>query len=335
MNEPLVSVITPFKDTHAFLDEMIDSVIMQTHLNWELIIVDDHSTDDSFELVESKSLNDSRIRLISNRGKGIISALQSGYIYARGIFITRMDSDDIMHPNKLASMVTQLQKSGRGYIALGKVKYFSAQILGAGFERYEQWLNDLTDRGDNFSNLYKECVIPSPCWMVYKLDFDQCGGFNSSTYPEDYDLAFRFFQNGLKCIPATETLHYWRDYAHRASRVDPNYADNTFISLKLTYFLKLHRDIDRPLVVWGAGRKGKSVSKALIDRGICFHWVCDNPKKIGKKIYGQPVCSFLDIDQMESPQHIITVANYDAQIEINVFFKSRWREAMIDFFFFC
>ena len=335
MNQPLVSIITPFKNTALFLTEMLDAVISQSYSNWELLIVNDHSTDTSNDLVAQYALKDERIKLLQNKGTGIIEALQTGYNKSEGDFITRMDSDDIMTPNKLESMVLDLQSNGLGHIALGHVKYFCEGEIGEGFKNYENWLNSLTSKGNNFSDLYKECVIPSPCWMVHQLDFDNCGGFNSSTYPEDYDLVFRFFEKGYKCIPSSQVLHHWRDYSSRASRTDANYADNTFVDLKLFYFLKLHKNIEKPLVIWGAGAKGKRIAKELLSQNIAFHWVCDNPKKIGKDIYGKQMLPFTEIDTFENAQNIITVANIQAQQEIRKFFEVRKKESMVDFFFFC
>jgi len=334
-NQPLVSIITPFKNTSLFLDEMLNSVVNQTYLNWELLIVDDGSTDKSWEVVSNWVAKDSRIKPYKNIGNGIITALQTGYDYANGEFITRMDSDDRMALNKISSMVTQLQNEGTGNIALGLVKYFSENGIGEGFKSYETWLNSLSSTGNNYDDLYKECVIPSPSWMVYRIDFDECGGFNSNRYPEDYDLVFRFFESGLTCLPSNQVLHYWRDYPTRASRIDKNYADNTFMDLKLDYFLKLHRLLEKPLVVWGAGNKGKTIAKNLIEMGVKFHWVCDNPKKIGKEIYGEKMLGFHVIDDLQNAQNIITVANPKAQMEIKNFFETRGKKSMIDFFFFC
>ena len=117
--------------------------------------------------------------------------LKFAYSKSKGNYITRMDSDDIMVPEKLELMVNALQKSGDGHIALGQVSYFSKDGISDGYYSYEKWLNKLTRAGSNYSEIYKECVIPSPCWMVSRKDFDLCGGFNSDIYPEDYDLAFR------------------------------------------------------------------------------------------------------------------------------------------------
>lgn len=331
----LVSIVTPFKNTSEYLDQMLGSVIEQTYKNWELLIVDDHSTDNSYDLVQGYAQKDPRIKVFRNHGSGIIPALRLAYSKSSGQFITRMDSDDWMASNKLELMLTDLQREGQGHVALGKVKYFSDAGIGEGFRNYENWLNDLIETGTNYTSLYKECVIASPCWMVHRSDFDVCGGFESNKYPEDYDLVFRFFAIKLKCIPSQHVLHYWRDYPTRASRTHSNYADNTFMDLKLEYFLRLHRLPEKPLVVWGAGGKGKGIAKVLIGLGVSFWWVCDNPKKIGREIYGQTLLPFAYIDKLENAQNIITVANPAAQLEIKKFFGARGKKSMIDYFFFC
>ena len=66
-----------------------------------------------------------------------------------------------------------------------------------------------------------------------------------------------------------------------------------------------------------------------------FYWLCDNPKKIGKKIYGVPLLHFSEIEKLAQPQCIITVANEDAQQEIRAFMEERDFQSMEDYFFFC
>ena len=135
------------------------------------------------------------------------------------------------------NLLNSLQNLGRGHVAIGKVRYFSETGIANGYKRYEKWLNSLTIKGTNFDEIYKECVIPSPCWMVYREDLDRCKAFSSNVYPEDYDLAFRFYMQGLKPIKCNEILHYWRDYPSRTSRTDNHYSDNTFLDIKSNYFL--------------------------------------------------------------------------------------------------
>ena len=261
MDNSSVSILIPFKNTAEFLPDCIQSIIGQTYKDWEILAVNDHATDNSPNIMNAYAQKDARIKVLKNDGKGIIEALRTAYSRSKGTYITRMDSDDLMASNKLEIMVNSLKNSGQGHIALGKVKYFSKDGVGDGYKSYEKWLNRLTEKGANYSEIYKECVIPSPCWMVHREDLEKAGSFSSQRYPEDYDLAFRFYEQGLSCIPSNDLLHYWRDYGHRTSRTSEHYAQNYFLDIKLYYFLKLDRDDHSPLVLWGAGKKGKTAEK--------------------------------------------------------------------------
>ncbi|OWW25595.1 glycosyl transferase family 2 [Zobellia sp. OII3] len=335
MEQPLVSILIPFKNTEAFLSQCIDSILKQTYPNWEVLSVNDGSSDGSKNLVESYAKNEPRIHLFDNEGNGIIEGLRMAYKHSKGEFVTRMDSDDIMTEDKLKTMAESLLEHGKGHLAVGQVHYFSHRGISNGYERYEQWLNQLTQTGDNYSEIYKECVIPSPCWMAYREDFERCGAFEPDLYPEDYDLTFRFYQNGLKCIPCSKLLHYWRDYDTRTSRTSEHYAQNYFLDIKLRYFLKLNYEPDRPLTVWGAGTKGKEIAKGLQAQNIDFYWLCDNPKKIGKHIYGKEMLHFSKLKELPNPQSIVTVANEEAQQYIRKFFSGLGQKPMVDYFFFC
>jgi glycosyltransferase involved in cell wall biosynthesis len=307
----------------------------QTYFKWEIIAVNDGSTDNSLEIVQDYAKKDERIQVLSNRGTGIIEALRTAYELSHGEFVTRMDSDDLMAPRRLKHMVAALLERGKGHLALGQVKYFSARGISNGYNRYEKWLNKLTLKGNNFSEIYKECVIPSPCWMIHREDFERCGAFQSDRYPEDYDLAFRFYENNLTCIPCDEVLLYWRDYDTRTSRTSEHYAQNYFLDIKLRYFLKLDWNPKRPLTLWGAGNKGKTIAKLLIKKDIHFQWICDNPNKIGKKIYGQELYHFNALKKLENPQTIVTVANSKAQEQIRDYFMTLNKKNIEDYFFFC
>jgi glycosyltransferase involved in cell wall biosynthesis len=335
MEPLLVSILIPVKNTAHFLTECLESVLQQDYEAWEVLAVDDHSTDGSYALVESFTLRDHRIRLLRNDGDGIIHALRVAYANSSGRLITRMDSDDIMPACKINAMAKDLQRHGPGHLALGKVKYFSFRGISDGYARYERWLNRLTETGNNFSEIYKECPVASPCWMVFREDLDNAGAFLPDRYPEDYDLCFRFYETGLKCLPSKQVLHYWRDYDTRTSRTHPHYSQNYFLDIKLYYFLRLERIPGKTLAIWGAGFKGKAIARQLTDGGHEFVWFCDNPNKVGKKIYGTTLLHFSELAAYPGAQSIITVANAGAQNEIRAFLGSLGQKPMRDYYFFC
>ncbi|MFT4544036.1 MAG: glycosyltransferase involved in cell wall biosynthesis [Bacteroidia bacterium] len=306
----------PVKNAGPYLEDCLKSILNQTEINWELITVNDNSSDESKLILEDFAKRDSRIIALENSGSGIINALRKAYAKASGNLITRMDADDLMPINKLIVLKKELLSKGTGHLAIGLVKYFSDEGLKDGYRYYESWLNELTASGTNYADIYKECVIPSPCWMVHREDFEKCDAFNPDTYPEDYDLCFRFYQHNLKVIPCAEVLHQWRDHSARTSRNDHNYADNRFLDLKLKWFLELDYNPTRPLVIWGAASKGKLLVKGLLNAGIKFHWMCNNPNKINKHVYDTLIENVSHIGALENPQVIIAVANKEQQAEI-------------------
>ncbi|WP_422104592.1 glycosyltransferase family 2 protein [Winogradskyella sp.] len=335
MPQPVVSILVPFKNTEAFITDCMRSILSQTYNHWEAIFIDDHSNDLSVSIVEKFSKNDHRIKCFKNEGTGIIEALRTAFKHSTGDYITRMDSDDIMTPNRLEVMLSNLLKHGKQHLAIGQVKYFRDDGISDGYARYQRWINQLTENGSNYSEIYKECVVPSPCWMLHRDDFIACEGFEPNRYPEDYDLTFRFYRAGYTCIPCNKVLLHWRDYSTRTSRTHEHYAINYFLDIKVHYFLELDYDSHRPLTIWGAGHKGKTVAKLLIDEQIPFYWICDNPKKIGKDIYGQKLLNFNYLQQLHLPQTIVTVANDNEQKDIVAYFEQQKMLSMTDYFFFC
>ena len=154
----LVSIITPSYNSAAYIAEMIESILAQTYTNWELLITDDCSTDDSVKIIESYATKDSRIklfRLASNSGAGI--ARNKSIEEARGRYIAFCDSDDLWKPQKLEKQVEFMQKSTKanGYQALhvtlmsNKGQWIEVQI------RSER-MNDVAEQGFAAHWKYKE-----------------------------------------------------------------------------------------------------------------------------------------------------------------------------------
>ena len=171
MVNPLVSILIPFKNVEEFLEECLESICSQTYQNWEVLAINDQSDDNSLAIAKRFSQLDNRFKIFTNTESGIITALRKAYEYSSGDYITRMDADDHMTVDRIQTMLTSLKEKGKGFLAIGQVKYFAENGVNDGYDRYEKWLNQLTADGTNFEEIYKECVIPSPCWMVHKTDF--------------------------------------------------------------------------------------------------------------------------------------------------------------------
>lgn len=328
----MISILMPAKNAAKHLKDCLNSIINQSYNNWQLIVVNDNSTDETEDVLKLYAQEENRISYINNQGSGIISALQLAYSKCTGNYITRMDADDMMPFDKLERMHKELSKNPNALIT-GLVKYIADDKLYDGYLSYETWLNDLVYKQNHFNEIYRECVIPSPCWMISRAVFELCGGFNSEIYPEDYDLTFRFYEHNIQVIGLPEVLHIWRDHSNRASRNDSNYSDNAFLDIKVHYFLKLDFDKNKNLVLWGAGTKAKKIAQLLLEKNINFVWACNNEKKIGHNIYGvimQNINTIFEGDK--NYQSIITIANKEEQIAIK---QSLETKLNIQDFWFC
>ncbi|MCC8361112.1 glycosyltransferase family 2 protein [Salinimicrobium sediminilitoris] len=333
--QPLVTIIMAVKDTAPYLRDCLDSVMAQTYENWELIAVNDHSSDDSPKILKEYAAKDSRIRFFNSNQPRLIPTLQRGYREVKGSLINRMDSDDKMPDYKLQVLVEEWLKYGKGTVIAGGTEHFVDKgEVGEGFIKYENWLNEVARTSTHYREIYRECVIPSHCWLLHKEDLDAAGAFDPIVYPEDYDLCFRFYERGLNVIGIDRILHYWRDRSERISRTWEEYEDNRYFDLKLRFFYELDRDNSRPLVLWGAGRNGKDMAKLLQSYDDKFHWVCDNRRKIGKDIYGVRLEHYKEIMTMEDPQIMVVVASPEGKKEIEQKLAAWDKNPVIDFWFF-
>jgi glycosyltransferase involved in cell wall biosynthesis len=311
-----VSILMPVRNAEPFLASCLESIRSQSWQDWELLAVDDHSTDASWAILHSFARRDLRIQPLKNPGKGIIPALRHAFFFARGELVTRMDADDRMAAHKLATMANSLLQKGRGYVVAGQVAYFSDQELGEGYRKYAAWLNEVVADNSWQSNLYRECVLPSPCWMTFREDLAWSGAFEGCRYPEDYDLCFRMLSAGLRFAGIPKVLHFWRDHQDRSSRIQEVYRENSFFELKVDWFLRVDRDFSRPLCLWGAGKRGKEVARLLLERGAIFQWITDNPKKQGKKIYRVPVEAFRRVKGIQQAQWCLVISRDDEREQV-------------------
>ncbi len=332
---PLVSIIMAAKDTELYLEACLDSIMAQTYTHWELVAVNDHSSDRTSEILQAYALRDPRIRVFQSKGQKLIPALQTGYEKSRGMLINRMDSDDIMPKDKIEILVQTWMRYGRGTVIAGGTQHFVDQgEVGDGFLRYERWLNKVAREHRHYQEIYRECVIPSHCWIIHRTDFDQVGAFDPLIYPEDYDLCFRFYEQKLKVVGLDKILHHWRDRSDRISRTWDCYQDNRYFDLKVKYFYRIDRDIQRPLVLWGAGRNGKDMARHLLPKENDLVWVCDNERKIGKEIYGVTLQHYDGIGSIIHPQIIIVVASPKGKQEIQQLLTTWNKIPVEDYWFF-
>ena len=277
-----ISIITPFKNAAPYLRDCIDSICRQTYDSWQLIAIDDHSEDHSVEIL--KSYKDPRIEIYTNKGKGILPALQTSQEYIKGSHVTRMDADDIMPKYKLKVLIDIINTSSSFTIATGRVNYFSDTPVSQGYLSYERWLNETAEKDLFYQRIYRECVVASPNWMMYRQDFDAIGGFQQLTYPEDYDMVFKWREAGFTIKSTDSITHHWREHPQRTSRNSDTYQQDSFFRLKTPYFIEEFKNSRIQLI--GAKKKGKLIAQILKEHHCDFDWYEHDPSLIGQKLNG-------------------------------------------------
>ena len=328
-----ISVLIPFKNEEKYLQACIESVRVQTFQELDIVLVDDHSTDESYEIAKKHTKEDARVRLFKNRGNGLVDALKTAFDHSTGTMISRMDADDENSPHKYQQMMEAWD--GRGTVVCGRVVYNTDNAESSGFYQYGIWLNRVMTSHQPWQFVYQECIVPSPSWLIHRQDLIDIGGISSGQYPEDYELAFRMYQAGLSIRASNEVVHFWRDHPNRNSRTNPLYENNFFPKLKAYYFNLLELKEGREAVVWGAGKRGKQLVKELLDLGVKPIWVTNNPNKAGRDIYGIILLNENDFVPDSKHRIALVMSVDDDREEVVTRLNAFGMQKGVDYWFFC
>ena len=209
---PLLSVILPVYNGGKYLHEAISSILMQTYSNFEVIVINDGSLDDSGATVHS--FNDSRIRYIEQTNQGLAATLNRGIDLAHGVYVARQDQDDISLPDRLAKQVAYMQAHPECGLLGTWAQIMEIEKLSDRFHRHP------TDPGElRYHLLFNNPFVHSSV-MLRKSVLDQIGGYSTDPErqpPEDYELWSRISRVAeVSNIP--ESLLIYREIASSMSR---------------------------------------------------------------------------------------------------------------------
>ena len=289
--EPQVSVLLPFRDAEATLEEACASVLSQHGPTLELIAVDDGSRDASLSLARRIADADPRVRVLMGEGRGIAHALNLAASTALAPLLARMDADDVALPGRLAAQHDALLASPQ-LAALGtQVELFPEEHVGEGMRRYVAWQNALISPEEHRRQLFVESPLCHPSTMLRRGALRAVSGYREGPFPEDYDLWLRLDAAGYALAKLPEVLLRWRRGPHVATTRDARYADAPFPQLKAPFLAaRLARHPTRLVDVWGAGQTGRRMARALEHAGVRADRFIDiDPRKLGRIARGAPI----------------------------------------------
>ncbi len=311
----MISILLPFRNAETTIRPCLASISNQTLSHFEMLAVNDHSSDRTQEIIEGWP--DSRIQLLNNPGKGLVDALNYGLRMARYPLIARMDADDLMRTSRLMRQFEMLQDHSDLTVIGSRVALFPRTLVAKGYQEYIRWQNSLTSHQSLLNQRFVESPLAHPSVMFRKQVILDAGGYRSGDFPEDYELWLRLLQAGHKFGKHTDILLDWRESDNRLSKNHAMYRRPAFDRLRANYLEKLTTLSRRPVAYWGAGRKTRLRAQRLVEKGIKpWVWIDIDPKKIGNQIQQIPVTSpdiLLNHDQPVKPFVLVYVTNHGAR----------------------
>lgn len=183
-NTPLVSILIPNFNKEKFVRETVDSILKQSYSNWECIIVDDHSSDGSWEVLQGVKLNDSRFKILKrplDRKKGGNAARNFAFENSKGDYIQWLDSDDLIHPKKIEIQLEDLKEKSYKTVSLSNWEGFDPLELNHGLKIQDRWYRFPQDGYSFLLNLWgKEQFVPPHAYLISRNILKMSGLWNEN-----------------------------------------------------------------------------------------------------------------------------------------------------------
>lgn len=215
MNTPLVSIIIPSFNRAALLPETLNSLLNQTYTNWECIIVDDGSTDNTKQVVNNYITKDLRFSYYSrpsSKPKGANACRNYGFKKSKGAFIQYLDSDDLLALNKLKIQVEVFLNKTETNVVTCKYAFFKGALEKVHIKENEAYYNNF-ETGYNLLNAFglNGGYFPQHVFLVKREIIEMADKWNENLYVnQDGEFFSRVLLNANTIVFANETMVYYR-----------------------------------------------------------------------------------------------------------------------------
>jgi hypothetical protein len=199
-----------------------------------------------------------------------------------------MDGDDVMHPDRLRLQVQALRHDVRLGAVASRVKVLPKTTTA--MRGYVAWQNAALTVADHARELWIEQPLCHPATTFRRHALLDVGGYVDVDGAEDYDLFLRLFRAGWGLVKLPFVQHGWRQHDGQMTRTRATLALDRFAALKARHLVSHFALHDRPVVVAGAGKEGRRISRALRAVGVTLAGFVDvDPRKIGRTVHGATV----------------------------------------------
>ena len=203
---PLVTVVVAAKDAAQYIGDAVRSVMAQSLSDWELVVVDDGSTDDTGETVERVAAGDSRVEVVSlQESVGSYAAANLGVSYGTGEFIARLDADDMSEPRRLELQVEAIRRCSSAQACAGAWRLMTQSGV------VEDRVRLVPSHSNGFLtySLFLRSGLVHSSLVIRRAAFEELGGYGSLRVSEDYRLWGRIVRRGW-LVATDEPVVRWR-----------------------------------------------------------------------------------------------------------------------------
>jgi len=316
---PLLSVVLPFYNAESTIAKTIESILIQTFSDFELLCIDNNSTDSSLAIIEQFAKVDSRIRVLAESNQGVVFAHNKGCAEAKGRYIARIDSDDVACPDKFQKQIDELESDNTLGAVATQAQYIPDGELREGFSRFVDWSNSVCTYKEIILSQFIESPIIHPTAMWRREIGERYGNCKHGDFPEDYEMWLRWIKNGAVIRKIPETLLQWYDSDTRLTRTCDSYSVDAFYKIKTKYlndWLKKNNPFYPECYVWAGGRKNSKRARLLEEYGIQILGEIDVKKKT-------ETIHYLDIPPKEECFVLSYVANWGAREKVRAYLAQR------------
>jgi glycosyltransferase involved in cell wall biosynthesis len=316
---PRISVLLPARDAAVTLPAALASLRRQTWSDWECIVIDDGSRDQTREVAAAVAAEDPRVTVESTPPRGLVAALGAGLARCRGEYVARLDADDLMRRDRLVAQIAALEGAPE-LVAVGShVRFFPRAGMSDGLRAYEGWLNSVDSPARVRAEAFVECPVAHPS-LLARRSVLAAVGYRDRGWPEDYDLVLRLLAAGHEIGVVPRRLLGWRDGPGRLTRTHPAYGLDRITACKASFLADGFLAGGERYLLWGYGGTGHALARALRGhRKHPSHVVEVHARRLGNVIHGAPVVPPAALADLPRLPLVASVAGEAARGEIRAF----------------
>lgn len=349
---PKVSIVLPTYNGRKYLRQSIESILSQTYTDWELILVDDCSTDETFDIIEKYVKSDPRIRAIHNsKNLKLPGALNVGFSVAKGKYLTWTSDDNLYMPDAIEVMAEFLDSHDTIYMVHGNVDLIDSE---------GKMIGELGPY-DNKKMYALNCV--GACFMYRKEVRDRIGNYNEDAFcVEDYEYWLRVLDGFGEIVSVNQKLYQYRIHEGSLSKVRQGEVINQLTRLRIRYIDKIFNVLqgntidllgvyyemrksecmtqeiverfkevipelrgeilftkDRKYIIFGAGKVGEKAAEVLGSKAVFF--ADSDSRKAGKMKCGLKILYFEDAVRLANDYCILIAISFGHIYEMMVQLK--------------